>query len=103
MVVMNRREFLAAGVGLVGATATAGTLAGAVWPLLTREDLVPGKAPDVQLRPHAWQTAADRLSFVALGDNGSGGRQALAVAERMAITYQTAPYGLVAQLGDKCY
>jgi 3',5'-cyclic AMP phosphodiesterase CpdA len=103
VVVMNRREFLAAGVGLVGATATAGTLAGAVWPLLSREDLVPGQAPDVQLRPHAWQTADDSLSFVALGDNGSGGRQALAVAERMAITYQTAPYGLVALLGDICY
>jgi hypothetical protein len=101
--VMNRREFLAAGVGLVGAAATAGTLTGAVWPLLSREDLVPGQAPDVQLTPNAWPTADDRLSFVALGDNGSGGRQALAVAERMATTYQTAPYGLVALLGDICY
>src|SRR5262245_14769691 len=100
---MNRREVLAAGVGLVGATATAGTLAGAVWPLLSREDLVPGQAPDIQLTPHAWRTGDDRVSFVALGDNGSGGRQALAVAERMAITYQTAPYGLVALLGDICY
>jgi hypothetical protein len=100
---MNRREFLAAGVGLVGAAATAGTLVGAVWPVLTREDLVPGEAPDVRLRRHAWQTADDRVSFVALGDNGSGGRQALAVAERMALTYQTAPYGLVTLLGDICY
>src|SRR4029453_14576149 len=45
----------------------------------------------------------DRVSFVALGDNGSGGRQALAVAERMALTYQTAPFGLGALLGDICY
>jgi hypothetical protein len=51
MVVMNRREFLAAGVGLVGAAATTGTLVGAVWPVLTREDLVPVEAPDVRLRP----------------------------------------------------
>lgn len=80
---MNRREFLAAGVALVGAAANAGTLSGAVWPVLTREDLLPGEPPDVRLTPHAWQTAEDRLSFVALGDNGSGGRQALAVAESM--------------------
>jgi hypothetical protein len=100
---MNRREFLAAGVGLAGAAATTGTLTGAVWPLLSREDLVPGQPPDVRLTPRAWSTADDRLSFAALGDNGSGGRQALAVAERMALTYQSAPYGLVALLGDICY
>src|SRR4029453_19403096 len=103
MVAMNRREFLAAGAGLVGAAATAGTLSGVVWPALTGEDLLPGEPPDVRLTPHAWQTADDRLSFVVLGDNGSGGRQALAVAERMAFAYQTAPYGLVALLGDICY
>jgi len=103
MVAMNRREFLAAGAGLVGAAATAGTLSGVVWPALTREDLLPGAPPDVRLTPDAWQTADDRLSFAVLGDNGSGGRQALAVAERMAFTYQTAPYGLVALLGDICY
>jgi hypothetical protein len=103
MVAMNRREFLAAGVGLVGATATAGVLGGAVLPLLAREDLLPGEPSDVRLRPNAWETADDRLSFVALGDNGSGGRQALAVAERMALTYQTAPYGVVALLGDISY
>jgi hypothetical protein len=100
---MNRRELLAAGVGLAGAAATGGTLVGAVWPLLRREDLLPGEPFDMRLRPRAWSTAGDRLSFVALGDNGSGGRQALAVAERMALTYQTAPFGLVALLGDICY
>lgn len=100
---MNRREFVAAGVGVVGAAATAGTLGGAVWPLLTKEDLLPGNAPDVRLTAQAWDSAPGRLSFVALGDNGSGGQQALAVAERMARLYQTAPYGLVTLLGDICY
>ena len=100
---MNRRELLAAGVGLAGAAATGGTLVGAVWPLLRREDLLPGEPFDMRLRPRAWPTAGDRLSFVAVGDNGSGGRQALAVAERMALTYQAAPFGLVALLGDICY
>jgi len=100
---MNRRELFAAGVGLAGAVATGGTLVGAVWPLLTREDLLPGEPFDVRLQPRAWRRADDRLSFVALGDNGSGGRQALAVAERMALTYEAAPFGLVSLLGDICY
>jgi Calcineurin-like phosphoesterase len=101
--VMNRREFLASAVGFAGAAATVGTLGGSVWPLLSEEDLIPGPPPDVRLTPHAWETADDRLSFAVLGDNGSGGRQALAVAERMALTYQRAPFGLVALLGDICY
>jgi 3',5'-cyclic AMP phosphodiesterase CpdA len=103
VMMMNRREFLAAGAGVAGAAVTAGTLAGAVWPLLSNEDLLPGPPPDITLSPHAWETEDDRLSFVVLGDNGSGGRQALAVAERMARMYQKAPYGLVALLGDICY
>ena len=98
---MNRREFLAASVG-VTAVATAGTLGGVVWPLLSCEDLLPG-ATGAAPAPRAWDTADDRLSFVALGDNGSGGRQALAVAERMAQLYRATPCGLVALLGDICY
>jgi Calcineurin-like phosphoesterase len=90
-------------LGLVGAAATAGTLGGAVWPLLTDEDLLPGNAPDIKLTAQAWDTAPGGLSFLALGDNGSGGRQALGVAERMARMYQTSPYGLLALLGDICY
>src|SRR5688500_18683199 len=101
---MNRRELLAGGLALGGAAVTAGTLAGGVWPLLVREDLLPGETRDLRLRRAAWDTAPDRLAFVALGDNGSGGRQALAVAERMARTYETAPYGLATRLGDiSCY
>ena len=46
---------------------------------------------------------ADHVTFAALGDNGSGGRQAMAVAERMAETYRERPFGLVALLGDICY
>ena len=100
---LNRRELLAAGVGLTGAAATAGVLGGVVWPLLEREDLLPGDPSHVVLDPAAWKTGADRLSFVALGDNGSGGRQAYAVADRMARYYEQHPYGLVTLLGDICY
>ncbi len=100
---VNRREFLAAGLGAVGTAAAGVTLSTGVWPLLAEEDLVPGEAPRVDLRQQAWETTADRVSFVALGDNGSGGRQAMAVADRMAETYRDRPFGLVALLGDICY
>ena len=100
---VSRRQLLAAAGGLVGATASGVLLAKHVWPLLSREDLLPGAAPEVTLRQRAWTTAEDQLSFVAVGDNGSGGRQAMAVAAQMARNYQHAPFGLVALLGDICY
>ena len=100
---VNRRQFLAGAGGAVGALASGALLAGHVWPLLTKEDLVPGEASDAQLAPTAWSTAPDRLRFAAIGDNGSGGRQAMAVADAMAETYRRSPFGLVALLGDICY
>jgi hypothetical protein len=100
---LNRRQFLAAAGGVVGAAASGSLLAGQVWPLLNKEDLIPGRAPEVELRPEAWPAGQDRLRFAALGDNGSGGRQAMAVAERMAQTYRAEPFELVALLGDICY
>jgi hypothetical protein len=100
---VNRREFLASGLGAVGAAAAGVTLVRGVWPMLAGEDLVPGEASPLHLASEAWETTSDRVSFAALGDNGSGGRQAIAVAERMAKTYRERPFGLVALLGDICY
>jgi hypothetical protein len=100
---LSRRQLFAAAGGAAGAAATGLLLGRHVWPLLTREDLVPGAAPDVTLRREAWTESGHRLSFAAFGDNGSGGRQAMAVATEMARTYQQAPFGLVALLGDICY
>jgi 3',5'-cyclic AMP phosphodiesterase CpdA len=100
---LNRRQFLAAAGGAVGAAASGSLLAGHVWPLLNKEDLIPGTAPELTLEPQMWPATSDRLRFAALGDNGSGGRQAMAVAERMAETYRDQPFGLVALLGDICY
>ncbi len=100
---LNRRQLLAAGGGVLGAAVAGASLGGYVWPLLTREDLIPGAAPDIELQARAWTTTPDRLRFAAIGDNGSGGRQAMAVAERMAQTYQHTPFGLVALLGDISY
>jgi hypothetical protein len=100
---LSRRQFIAAGLGAVGAAATATGLGGYVWPLLASEDLIPGRAPEIHLDPRTWPTDPDRLTFAAIGDNGSGGRQAMAVASRMAETYRTAPFGNVFLLGDISY
>lgn len=99
---LSRRQLLAAGLGLAGTAATGGALNRAWW-LLAREDLVPGEAPALELEPRRWRTTADRLSFAAIGDNGSGGRQAMAVAEELALSYRRNPFGLVSLLGDICY
>lgn len=99
---LSRRQLLAGGLGVAGGVVTAGTV-GAAWTLLAREDLIPGEPVERRLEPAAWTTTADRLVFAALGDSGSGGRQAVAVADRMAQTYAEAPFGVVAHLGDLCY
>jgi 3',5'-cyclic AMP phosphodiesterase CpdA len=99
---LSRRQLLAAGIGVAGAAATGGGLHQA-WGLLSREDLVPGVAPDLELQANRWESSADRLTFAAIGDNGSGGRQAMAVAEQLALSYRQVPFGLVSLLGDICY
>ena len=50
---LSRRQFLAAGLGVVGAAATATGLGGYVLPLLAREDLIPGRAPEIALEARA--------------------------------------------------
>lgn len=100
---INRRQLLAAGLGVTGAVGVSKVLGDHIWPLLAREDLIPGEAPDLHLPEQAWTTTADRVTFAAVGDTGSGGRQAMAVATQMAQAYARTPFGLVALLGDICY
>ena len=99
---LSRRQFIAGGLGVTGAVGT-GVALDRAWSLFAREDLISGAAPSVDLVPRAWTSTPDQVSFAAVGDTGSGGRQAAAVAERMALTYRDAPFGLVAMLGDICY
>jgi 3',5'-cyclic AMP phosphodiesterase CpdA len=66
-------------------------------------DLVPGNPPDVALEPEAWSVTDDSATFAVLGDNGTGGRNAMDIARQMARTYQETPYGLVVLLGDISY
>lgn len=103
MRLLNRRQLLAAGAGVAGSIGSTALLAGHIWPLLNREDLIPGTPPSLTLAPRAWTETGDRVRIAAIGDNGSGGRHAMAVAERLALTYQQLPYGLVVLLGDICY
>ena len=99
---LTRRQLIAGGVGLVASAATGGLLT-LSWRQLAREDLIPGEPPTLQLEPNGWATTHDRLTFAVIGDNGSGGRQAVAVAEQMARSYEDDPFGLVCLLGDICY
>jgi hypothetical protein len=99
---LTRRQLLAAAVGGAATVLTGGALAES-WALLAREDLIPGRAPTLTLPPRAWTATDDTLVFAALGDNGSGGRQAMAVAEQLAHTYRRHPFGHVSLLGDICY
>lgn len=103
MTTLNRRQFLAAGIAALGMGAAGATFGNHVLPLLAREDLVPGQAPDLRLEPRAWTTTDETLNFAAVGDTGSGGRQAMAVASRLANTYAKTPFELVTLLGDICY
>jgi 3',5'-cyclic AMP phosphodiesterase CpdA len=66
-------------------------------------DLVPGNPPEIVLRPEAWSMTEDSATFAVLGDNGTGGRNAMDIALQMARTYEELPYGLVVLLGDISY
>ncbi len=68
-----------------------------------RMDLFPGDPPDFVLEPAAWSVTEDSVRFAVLGDNGTGGRNAMDIARQMARTYGEAPYGLVVLLGDISY
>ncbi|MGI9646934.1 MAG: metallophosphoesterase family protein [Acidimicrobiia bacterium] len=67
------------------------------------EDFFPGRAPNEVLQPEAWTITDDSITFAVLGDNGSGGRNAMDVARQMARSYQQNPYGVVVLLGDISY
>ncbi|GMQ85997.1 MAG: hypothetical protein BMS9Abin07_1568 [Acidimicrobiia bacterium] len=66
-------------------------------------DLFPGDPPDIALQPEAWSVTEDAVTFAVIGDNGTGGRNAMDVARQMARTYQETPYGMVVLLGDISY
>ena len=100
----TRRGVVALAAG-AGVTAVGGGVA-RVWlweHLRWREDLVPGEPPDQVLEAEAWTTTDDTVTFAVLGDNGSGGRNAMDVARAMADAYETAPYGVVLLAGDISY
>ncbi len=102
--VVTRRHWLHLSLGL--AVLVAGTLIviAVIYPTMRwKMDLVPGDPPDVALQPQAWSVTEDSATFAVLGDNGTGGRNAMDIARQMAHTYEETPYGLVVLLGDISY
>ena len=100
---LTRRQLLAGAMGAAGLVISSSVVGKSILPILQREDLIPGVGPRIDLARHAWNDSEDHLSFAAIGDNGSGGRQAFAVATQMAQAYRQQPFGLVSMLGDICY
>ena len=101
---ISRRTLLAIVVGVVLLLlATVAVRITLLEKILWTEDFLPGAAPDVVLDPGAWNTTDESITFAVLGDNGSGGRNAMAVADQMVRAYQTTPYGLVLLAGDISY
>jgi predicted phosphodiesterase len=100
----SRRARLAAGLACAAVVAVALVAWRVVWPFMTvREDFLPGRAPTIELEPHAWDQSGEMLRFAVVGDNGTGGRNQMRVARQMALTYRDRPYGLVVHTGDLVY
>lgn len=68
-----------------------------------QEDFFPGSPPEVTLERRAWTVSDDSISFAAVGDTGSGGRNAMDIARQMAIAYDERPFGTVLHAGDVSY
>lgn len=64
---------------------------------------IPARPPDAVLQSAAWSVSEDSVSFAVLGDNGTGGRNAMGIARQPARTYEESPFGLVVLLCDISY
>jgi predicted phosphodiesterase len=105
--VVTRRVRPRTAVALVASAAllVGGWIVGStLWRFATgREDLLPGRAPDVVLRTPAPAIRPDRLRFAVVGDNGTGGRNAMRVGRAMADAYRDQPFSLLVHTGDLVY
>ncbi len=91
-------------ISVIGALVGTAVLAAFVYPWARwREDFFPGQPPNLRLQPRAWVEDEQFIRFAVLGDSGSGGRNAMAIATRMAEAYERSPYGLVIHVGDVSY
>lgn len=101
---ISRRRFVGVAAGVTALAAATGVSRIWLWERFRwREDFLPGSPPTIVLEPSAWTTTDDSVRLAVLGDNGSGGRNAMAIGSQMARTYQDAPYGVVLLLGDISY
>ncbi len=81
-------------------------LAFLVWAgsiVTSRLDLIPGRALEIALTRDAQPVPPDRVTFVVIGDAGTGGRHQFRVALEMAQAYQREPFSLLLTTGDNVY
>ena len=101
---MTRRHWIHLSLGLGLLAVGALVVVAVIYPTARwKMDLFPGNPPNVALQPEAWSVTEESVTFAILGDNGTGGRNAMDIARQMALTYEETPYGLVVLLGDISY
>jgi hypothetical protein len=101
---VTRRHWIHLLLGLAILAIGALVVVAAIYPTARwTMDLFPGDPPGVVLQPESWSVTDDAATFAVLGDNGTGGRNAMDIARQMAHTYEETPFGLVVLLGDISY
>ena len=101
---MTRKHWIHLSIGVAILAVGALVVVAVIYPTTRwRMDLFPGDPPVIALQPEAWSVTEDSATFAVLGDNGTGGRNAMDIARQMASTYEETPYGLVVLLGDISY
>ncbi len=98
---MVRRPGVYLTLSLVGAIIGLG--AGVGFQAAGERDLIAGAAPDKVLQPSAWNSSGGGLRFAVVGDFGTGGRQAMEIANGMATSYTLDPFEIVLTTGDNFY
>ena len=66
-------------------------------------DRIPGRALEITLSPTGWSEPSDTVTFVIIGDAGTGGKNQFRVATEMAEAYSQQPFSLLLTTGDNVY
>ena len=71
--------------------------------VLSRQDLIAGRALTFVLPSYVPQKSLDEVTFAVIGDAGTGGKNQFGIASEMAQTYKQQPFSLLLTTGDNVY